>query len=461
MLDGGARVLHLDVGEGVRAALLADQQRIALGVVARAIGVAVHPHQAAVGVLAAAGADALADDLALGALADVDHLGAGVGLLAVMGQRHGVELTDRVVAQQHAGRVLPGDRRTGLDLGPGDLAARATAFGTLGDEVVDAADAVLVARVPVLHGGVLDLRVFQRDQLDHGGVQLVLVAHWRGAAFQVGHVGLVLAHDQGALELTGVAGVDAEVGAQLHRAAHAFGNEHEAAIGEHRRVERGEIVVTHRHHGAQVLADQLRVLLDGLGHRAEDDALLGQFLAEGGTDGHRVEHRVHRHAGQLGALVQRHAQLVVGVQQFLRHVIQRGVLRALRRGVIAERLQVDRGDLQLGPVRHRHGQEVAVGVQAPLRHPLRLFLLGRQGTDGVLVQARRQGVRFDLGDEAGRILATELLVDLAVGGVVVGDVFDGFGGHGGCLWIRRRRRQRWCGAVRHRQGEEGAGSGRE
>src|SRR5262249_148505 len=29
------------------------------------------------------------------------------------------------------------------------------------------------------------------------------------------------------------------------------------------------------------------------------------------------------------------------------------------------------------------------------------------------------------------ILAAELLVDLAVGGVVVGDVFDGFGGHGG------------------------------
>ena len=59
-------------------------------------------HQAAVGVLAAAGADALADDLRLGALADVDHLGAGVGLLAVVGQRDRVELADRVVAEQHA-----------------------------------------------------------------------------------------------------------------------------------------------------------------------------------------------------------------------------------------------------------------------------------------------------------------------------------------------------------------------
>src|SRR3546814_788573 len=138
VLDGGAGVLHLDVGEGVRAAFLADQQRVALGVVARAVGGSRHLDQAAVGVLAAAGADALADDLALGALADVDHLGAGVGLLAVVGERDRVELAGRVVAQQHAARVFPGDRRTGLDLGPGDLAAVAAAFGALGDEVVDA-----------------------------------------------------------------------------------------------------------------------------------------------------------------------------------------------------------------------------------------------------------------------------------------------------------------------------------
>src|SRR5690606_3234178 len=226
---------------------------IALGIVARAVGVAVHAHQATVGVLAVAGADALADDLALGALADVDHLGAGVGLLAMVGPRHRVAVADRVIAGQHAGRVLPGDRRAGFDLGPGDLAARATAFGTLGDEVVDAADAVLVARVPVLHGGILDLGVFQRNQLNHRRVQLVLIAHRRGAAFQVGHVGLVLADDQRALELAGVAGIDAEIGAQLHRATHAPGNEHEAAIGEHGGVERGEVVVADRHHAAQVL----------------------------------------------------------------------------------------------------------------------------------------------------------------------------------------------------------------
>src|SRR5690606_619526 len=135
-----------------------DQQRVALRVIARALGLRPHLHQAAVGVLAAAGADALADDLGLGALGQVDHLGAGVGLLAVVGERHGMELAGGVVAQQHAAGVLPGDGRAGLDLGPDDLAARAAALGALGHEVVDAADAVLVAGVPVLHRGVLDLR---------------------------------------------------------------------------------------------------------------------------------------------------------------------------------------------------------------------------------------------------------------------------------------------------------------
>src|SRR5690606_31155045 len=141
VLDGRIGVLHLDVGEGVGPALLADQQAVALGVVARAVGIAVDLDQAAVGVLATAGADALGHDLGLGALADVDHLGAGVGLLAVVGQRHRMELAGRVVADQHAGRVLPGDRRAGLHLGPDHLAARATAFGALGHEVVDAATA--------------------------------------------------------------------------------------------------------------------------------------------------------------------------------------------------------------------------------------------------------------------------------------------------------------------------------
>jgi hypothetical protein len=76
----------------VGAAVGADQQRVALRVVARALGAGVHAHQAAVAVLRVAGADALGDDAAAGVAADVDHLGAGVRLLEVVGHGDRVEL---------------------------------------------------------------------------------------------------------------------------------------------------------------------------------------------------------------------------------------------------------------------------------------------------------------------------------------------------------------------------------
>ena len=56
VLDGRAGVLHLDVGEGVRAALVAEQQRIALAEVARAVRLRADAHEPAVALLAAAGA---------------------------------------------------------------------------------------------------------------------------------------------------------------------------------------------------------------------------------------------------------------------------------------------------------------------------------------------------------------------------------------------------------------------
>src|SRR6202042_698089 len=97
-----------------------------------------------------------------------------------------------------------GDRRAGLHLRPGDVCVAAAALAALGDEVVDAADAVGIAGVPVLYRGVLDVRVIERDQLHHRGVQLVLVALRRAAALQVGYVAAAVGDDQGALELAGV-----------------------------------------------------------------------------------------------------------------------------------------------------------------------------------------------------------------------------------------------------------------
>src|SRR3569833_3260069 len=66
--------------------------------------------------------------------------------------------------------------------------------------------------------------------------------------------------------------IDAEVGGQLHRAAHALRHVDEAAVGEHGRVQRGEEVVAHRHHGAEILLHQLGEFAHRLGDRAEDHA---------------------------------------------------------------------------------------------------------------------------------------------------------------------------------------------
>src|SRR6185312_7496570 len=235
--------------------------------------------------------------------------------------RDRVELAARIVAPQDAARILPGDGRAGFHLGPGNLAAVAAAVAALGDEIVDAALAVLVAGIPVLHRRVLDLGIVEGDQLHHGGVQLVLVAGRRRAALEIAHMRAFLGDDQGALELAGVLLVDTEIGRQLHRAAYTLGDEAERAVGEDRGVERRIIVIGHRHDRAQVLLHQFAVLADRLRNRAEDDADLGQFFAKGGDDRDRVHHRIDGHgpvrlalarafdAGEDGALLERHTEL--------------------------------------------------------------------------------------------------------------------------------------------------------
>src|SRR5665213_3520392 len=105
------------------------------------------------------GGDRLRDNGAAGVLADVDHLCAGVGLLVVRRDGDRVALAHRVVALENDARVLPGDRRTGLDLGPGDLRVHPSALAAFGHEVVDATLPRSVAGVPVLYRRVLDLGI--------------------------------------------------------------------------------------------------------------------------------------------------------------------------------------------------------------------------------------------------------------------------------------------------------------
>src|SRR5690606_20007568 len=172
-------------------------------------------------------------------LAEVDHLGSGIGLLAVVSDRDRVELAVGIVATQHHAGVLPGDRRAGFYLGPGDARASAGAQAALGDEVVDAATPLFVAGVPVLHRRILDEGVVVRNELDDCRVQLVLVALRGGAALEVAHLAAGFGDDQGPLELPRVAGIDAEVRRQLHRAAYALGYVDEGPVRENGGVEGG------------------------------------------------------------------------------------------------------------------------------------------------------------------------------------------------------------------------------
>src|ERR1700704_5815522 len=109
--------------------------------------------------------------------------------MIAVGDGDRVELPARAVAAQDAAWIFPGNGRAGLDLRPGDVRVLATAIATLGDKIVNAALAVLVAGVPVLHRGVFDLGVIESDELDHGGMELVLVAHGRSAAFEIADIG--------------------------------------------------------------------------------------------------------------------------------------------------------------------------------------------------------------------------------------------------------------------------------
>ena len=102
MLDDGRGVGYLHVGESVRSATVAEQERVALAVVACPVCGGSDLDKSAVGILAVSGTDALADDARVGVAAEVNHLGAGVRLLVVVGDGDGVELGRGVVAAEDA-----------------------------------------------------------------------------------------------------------------------------------------------------------------------------------------------------------------------------------------------------------------------------------------------------------------------------------------------------------------------
>ena len=151
MLDDGVLVLAFNVGNRVGAALISDKQRVTLRIVTCLCRFRSHPHEPSISLIRASGRNTLGDDLRSRVLAQVNHLRASIGLLGVVGNGDGVELANRIIAQQNAAWVFPGNGRACFNLCPGNLGVTATAGATLGDEVINTALAVFIARIPVLH----------------------------------------------------------------------------------------------------------------------------------------------------------------------------------------------------------------------------------------------------------------------------------------------------------------------
>ena len=208
-------------------------------------------------------------------------------------------------------------------------------------------------------------------------MQLVLVAHGCRASFQITHVRVVVGHDERALKLSGVAGVDAEVAAQFHGASDAFGDVDKRAVAEHSAVEGCKEVVAIGDHSAQVLSHQVGMLFDGLADRAEDDAFLAQLLLEGGLHRHRVHDGVDGGvATQRQTLLQGNAQLVEGLLQFGVYLSVARRFLGHRVGIIGNFLIVDRRHMHVSPLRLGLLFPVAERLQSELEHPLGLAFLG-------------------------------------------------------------------------------------
>ena len=222
-------------------------------------------------------------------------------------------------------------------------------------------------------------------------MQLVFIAHRRGAAFQIGNVRPSISDDQRAFELPRAFGIDAEIGGKLHRAAHALRDVDKAAIGEDSAIQSSEEIIALRHDGAQIFLHQFGVSLHSLTDRAEDDAIFFQPILEGGGNRNAVEYSIHRdrHAPFGGAFagafnsrqnrlfLQRDSKLFIGAQQFRIHLIQGFWPHLLLRcGVVIGILVINRRILHRRPARFFHFLPGSEGAQAPFQQPGRFFLLG-------------------------------------------------------------------------------------
>ena len=83
------------------------------------------------------------------------------------------------------------------------------------------------------------------------------------------------------------------------------------------------------HHAAQVLLDEVRIVVHCFRNGAEDYAMIHQLLSERGVYAFGVKDRIHGHVGKALLLIYGHTQPVEGVYQLWVNLVQAGLLLPL------------------------------------------------------------------------------------------------------------------------------------
>src|SRR5439155_5834570 len=187
--------------------------------------------------------------------------------------------------------------------------------------------------------------------------------------------------------------------------SHARRHVGERAVAEDRAVQGREEIVVEGDDGAEVLAHEVGMLEDRLGERAEDDAEFRELVLERRRDRDAVQHGVDRDAGQAFLLLERDAEFRVQGPDLGIDILEAlHFLLRLRGRVVDDVLIVDRGIADVRPHGLLHREPVAIGPEPPLGHPFRLLLLARDEPDDVLVEALRNRVLIEVGDETVFVL---------------------------------------------------------
>ena len=411
VFDRGGIVFDINIGKGSRPTLFPHQHGVALGVVAGTLGGRHDLDQAPVVVFGLIGADAFGDNGGFGVLSYVNHFGSRIGLHFVVGEGDGVKSSLGVVSDQIATGVFPSDGGTGLHLGPGYEGVFAQAISPFGDKIVNPPLTVLVARIPVLHGGVTDGGVVVGHQLHHGGVELVFIPLGGGATLQIVHRGTLLRHHQRPFKLSRLFGVDAEISGKVQGAGDPFGYPGKRAVGEDRPIQGGVKVVADGNHFSQVFFDQIGVFPNRFGKRAKNHPTFCQVLLVGGSDADRIKDRVHRHSRDALLLAQGDAQAIEGGQQLGVHLVQALPTGGLLGGaVIVQVLKVNVGVAHLGPAREGHFGPLSVGLDPPVQQPGGFPFDGGNSLHDALVQSTGKLLGFNIGIKTVFVLVCGLIV---------------------------------------------------